>query len=324
MKGRLDGGPPVSGISKPISRLALGTAFYRLENKPAWFGILDDFVSSGGTLVDTGRAYGESEEVLGEWLASRNAREHVVLITKCGHGPDGILPTENFRDVVTEELRQSLERLRTDYVDLYMLHRDNPSIPVSAVIDRLNIEITQGRVHAIGASNWDYSRICKANQYAEKSSARGFAAVSNNLSLAMPSEPFWPGVLSADGNGECWHQETGVPLIAWSAQARGFFGGSFSPSVRNDVDNIKDSFTRKMFEVYGTDENFEKLKRAKELGDKKGGYSATQIALAWLLHKPFAIVPVVGPHTREELSSCIAALSLELTETELSWLDAKS
>ncbi len=322
MSGRLDGGPPVVGIGKPVSRLALGTAFCRLESTRQWSGVLDDFVRDGGTLIDTARAYGESEEVVGEWLASRKAREHVVLITKCGHGHDGILPEANFCDVVTEELCQSLERLRTDYVDLYMLHRDNLSVPVNVVIDRLNIEIERGRVRAIGASNWGYSRISEANEYAKKAGVRGFAAVSNNLSLAMPSGPFWPGVLSADSNGERWHHETRIPLIAWSAQARGFFGGGFSRSLRAEIGNVKDRFTRRMLEVYGTDENYEKLGRAEELGQKKGGYSATQVALAWLLHKPFVIVPVVGPHTRAELSSCVEALSLELTEPELCWLEA--
>jgi aryl-alcohol dehydrogenase-like predicted oxidoreductase len=112
--------------------------------------------------------------------------------------------------------------------------------------------------------------------------------------------------------------------MAWSAQARGFFSGRFSPSMRDDIDGINDSYTRRVLEVYGTDENFEKLRRAKELGDRKGGYSATEIALAWLLHKPFPIVPIVGPLTREELSSCIHALSLELTDSELSWLDSTS
>ncbi len=324
MSGQLDGGPALPGISKPISRLALGTAFYRLESRPKWFEIMDDFVSAGGTLIDTARGYGESEEVIGEWLASRKARERVVLITKCGDGPGGLLPAENFSDVVTEELGRSLECLRTDYVDLFMLHRDNPSIPVEVVMDRLNTEIERGSVYAIAPSNWSYSRVTTANEYAEKNGTRGFAAVSNNLSLAMPSGPFWPGVLSTDKSGERWHQETRIPLIAWSAQARGFFGGRFSRSLLDQIGSIEDGFTRRMLEVYGTDENYEKLRRARELGEDKGGYSATQVALAWLLHKPFAVVPVVGPHTRDELSSCIEALSLELTEAELSWLDAKT
>jgi aryl-alcohol dehydrogenase-like predicted oxidoreductase len=121
--------------------------------------------------------------------------------------------------------------------------------------------------------------------------------------------------------GERWHKETGIPLVPWSSQARGFFTGRYSPQMLGDTD--LDSFTRRMIKVYATDENFERLARAKELGEKKGGYTTVEVALAWLLHKPFPIVPIIGPHTREELASCVKAISLSLTEWETEWLDLK-
>ncbi len=79
-----------------------------------------------------------------------------------------------------------------------------------------------------------------------------------------------------------------------------------------------------MIEVYGTKENFERLRRAKEIGKRKGDYSAVQIALAWVIHRPFTVLPVVGPHTEEELASCEAALSIKLTESEIKWLNLET
>ena len=79
-----------------------------------------------------------------------------------------------------------------------------------------------------------------------------------------------------------------------------------------------------MIEIYCTDDNLERLRRAEELGEKKGGYSAVQISLAWLMHKSFPLVPVVGPHTREELASCVQATSLQLSDRELRWLNLEA
>ncbi len=83
----------------------------------------------------------------------------------------------------------------------------------------------------------------------------------------------------------------------------------------------RENFTSRMIKVYCTDENFERLARAKKLGETKGGYTAVEVALAWLLHKPFSIVPIVGAHNQEELTSCIKATSLQLTESEIKWLN---
>ena len=111
---------------------------------------------------------------------------------------------------------------------------------------------------------------------------------------------------------------TGIPLLSWSSQARGFFAGR---CPRDRLASIDDPFARRMVEVYGSDANFERLGRARELGARKGGYSAVQVALAWLLHKPFAVVPIVGAHTVEEVRSCAEAATLELTRAECAWLN---
>ena len=248
-------------------------------------------------------------------MEDRSMRDRVIIVTKCG-GEDGeFLPADDFPGIVRDELTTSLRMLRTDYVDLYLLHRDNPEMTVAEILEPLNHEIAGGRVHAFGASNWEYRRVTEANDYADKHGMKGFAVVSNNLSLAVPAAPFYPGLVSVDAEGERWHEETGVPLIPWSSQARGFFTGRYIPQMQKS-----DGFTSRMIEVYCTDENVERLARAKELGEKRGGYTAVEIALAWLLHKEFTIVPIVGPQTPAELASCVKATLLSLTQSEVELL----
>jgi len=313
----------VPGIDRPMPALALGTASYQPASEDVCFGLLDSYVEQGGMLIDTARGYGDSEEVIGRWLRTRRVRGQVILATKGGHGDCHGLARADFARTIEDELSKSLKTLGVDHVDLYLLHRDSPTVPVAEIMDVLNVEFRRGRVRALGASNWEYQRIAAANDYARREGLQGFAAVSNNLSLAAPSGPFYPGLVSVDSAGERWHVDTGVPLIPWSAQARGFFTGRYTPDVLANSDAVQDGFQRRMLEVYCTDANFERLRRATELGRSKGGYSAVEVALAWLLEKPFPIVPIVGPRSVAELSSCMRAGALKLGPDEVQWLDLR-
>lgn len=309
------------GIQKPVSQLALGTASYRLEDKDNCFTILDCFLENDGTFLDTGRVYGESEQLIGLWMESRGVRERMIIATKGGHGVGYGLSRKDFAKTVEAELAISLKYLRTEYVDLYMLHRDSPEVPVGEIIEFLNSQLNSRRIHAFGASNWKYDRISEANTYARNHNVKGFSAVSNNISLAVATGPFYPGLISVSKDGEEWHRKTGMPLIAWSSQARGFFAGRYTPQMSVATLQTQNPLSARMIEVYGTDDNFERLRRAAELGKKKGGYSATQIALAWLFRKPFPLLPIVGPQTKAELISCFRAASLKMTRREAEWLN---
>ena len=310
--------PLVAGIRKPVSQLALGTSWYSLKDKESLFGILDAFAASGGTTLDTARCYGESENVIGLWMDARGNRDRVILITKGGLSEKNpsTLATEGLREKVEKDIAKSLECLQTDTIDLYFLHRDAPSIPVGEIVECLNAHLARGRIRAFGGSNWEYRRVDEANEYADKHGMTRFAAVSNNLSLAAPTGPFYPGLVSTDARGERWHAETGIPLFAWASLARGFFTGRFRPQQ-----NTKDAFAANMVRVYATDENFERLRRAEELGKEKGNYTAMQVAQAWILHRPLPVLPIVGLHSTAELESSLAALSIKLSESEVKWLN---
>lgn len=318
-------GPSIEGLGKAPSRIAFGTAGCGVDRQDEWHALLDMFVAAGGTLIDTARGYGTSEDTLGGWLAKSGVRDDVVILTKCGLSPDEVLPDESFPEMMREELATSLRTLGTDYIDIYMLHRDNQRKPVGEILEPLNELLDEGVVRAIAASNWEYRRVDEANEYADKRGLRTFAAISNNISLAVPACAFYRGLVTTDRDaGEEWHRSTGVPLIPWSSQARGFFVGRYTREMRDAPPADLDAFGRQMLRVYGSDENYSRLLRAQELGRERGGYTAIEVSLAWLLHRDLPIIPIVGPKTPDEVTSCVKALSLRLTDEDVRRLDLRS
>ena len=318
---QLRAAPSIPGLGRPISAVALGTAFFRLAEQEACHALLDAFVEMGGTLIDSAHMYGDSEAVVGSWLRARGARNRVTVLTKGAHG-DGVIPSEGYPEVIREELGTSLHLLGTDCIDLYMLHRDNQTMTVEQILTPLNEAVEAGQIRLFGASNWEYRRVVEANEYAARQGMQGFAVVSNTLSLATPAAAFYPGLVHVDPIGERWHETSGVPLIPWSSQARGFFTGAWTPAaVQGRKPGEMDAFGQRMLAVYASDENCARLERATRLGADRGGYTATEVALAWLLHKPFPVVPVVGPRTIPELESCVRAAELSLEADEVRWLE---
>ncbi len=303
----------IPGVTKAISRIVLGSLVFSPRKEMTGESLLDEFFAAGGNAIDTAHAYGggDSEKVIGAWMKTRDNRAEVYLIDKGAH-PTPQVPRPRLNPQEIEcDLDESLNRLQTDYIDLYLLHRDDPQIPVATIVDYLNREIESGRIHAFGASNWTHLRMQEANEYAAQNGLIGFAVSSSNLSLAVPMDAMWHGVLSVTEEARRWHRENQFPLISWSAQARGFFSGQFTPENRDDEDMVR---------VYYNRDNFERLKRARELGHRKG-FTAIQIALAYVIHQPFPTFPIVGPCTLEELASSLEALQIELSNDETRWLN---
>ena len=199
----------IPGVACRASRLVMGTV--RVE--PA---LWEAYVAAGGTCFDTARHYGdETEAAVGRLLERLGIRDSVVLVGKGAHTP-------NCRpEVVAGQLDRSLELLRTDRVDVYLLYRDDPSVPVEEFVDALDTEVRAGRAAAVGVSNWTAERFESFNAYAAREGRSSAVLISNQLSLAEMLEPVWAGCLRADTG---WHDRTQTPLLAWSAQARGFFG----------------------------------------------------------------------------------------------------
>jgi len=172
----------IPGIATPVSRIALGTVTFSPDDYPRAAALLDAFFAAGGTCVDTAHIYGHgaSERALGHWLAERPNRADVVVIGKGCH-PIGESGPRVTPDTIHADLSESLERLQTDYIDLYLLHRDDERVPVGPLIEALNDERAAGRIRAYGASNWRIERIAAANAYAER---RGLAPAPTSASPA--------------------------------------------------------------------------------------------------------------------------------------------
>jgi len=304
----------VAGIDRPVARMVMGSMFYSLQNIDLCCSMLDDYVSLGGNCIDTAAIYygGESEKAVGEWMRQREVRDQIILIAKGAHhdahGPR-VNPTEIERD-----LTHSLERLQTDYADVYILHRDDPGYPVGEIVECLNEHLRAGRIRAFGGSNWTVERLQAANDYAREHRLVGFAASSPNFSLAIPNVPRWPGCVSVSSSDRDWYTREQFPLFAWSSQASGFFSGKFREDAPDNPE---------MTRVWYSKDNFDRLRRANELAVKRG-VTAIEVAFAYVLCQPFPTFALVGPHSIEETHSTASGLELDLAPQEVAWLNLEA
>ncbi len=294
-------------LGRDVSCLGIGSMIFSPERKELVFALLDRFRERGGNLVDSAEVYGggKSEAAIGLYMAERNCRKDWVILDKgCAAVP--LVTTENIRKAIAG----NLQRLGTDYIDLWVSHRDNPAVPVGDLVETLNEEVASGRIRAFGGSNWTAARIREANEYAARKGLMGMAVSSPHVCLATAAEPFWGDCTQASEADIAWHAASGVPLVAWSSQARGFFLDTSGPDETN-------ADLRRVY--HPIKENFEKLARARKLARAKG-VAAIQIALAYVLSLPAPMVALVGPATTGEVDSCVAAPELKLTRAEMDWL----
>jgi len=298
----------IPGVAKPVARIILGTMGHAMVPFSKACAMLDRYFEAGGNALDTAFLY-NTEQIIGDWLKLRGLRRQIVLIAKAGHAPK---PTPQ---MASDQLLQSLERLQTDYVDLFLLHRDNPAVPAGEFVDMLNGHLRAGRIRAFGGSNWTIRRLEAANAYARRRKLRGFTASSPQFSLACWNEPMWTNCVTAvDRASRRWYARTGMPLLAWSSQANGFFSGRYRP------DDPARPVPKDVARVWFNTGNFTRLQRAEELAREKH-CTAVQIALAYVLHQPLNIFPIIGPETIAELRDSLGALTVELTDSERAWLN---
>ena len=293
-------------LARDLSRLVLGTAGYEHAPLDVSLDLFDAYRELGGNVVDTGREYGNAEAIVGRWLRERRLRDEVVVLTKGAHhdndtGRRRVNPAE-----ITQDLEESLRTLGRESVDIYCLHRDDPDVPVGPIVETLDAHRRGGRFRALGASNWTAARIDEAGRYAARHGLEPFACSSPGLSLAAPQEAPWlDAVTIHDHAARAWYEARQLPVFAWASLAGGFFAGVRTPDV---------------VRVYETADNRERLRRTQALAARRGA-TASQVALAWVLHQPFPTYALVGPRSVAELRESVAALELALTPAESRWLD---
>lgn len=306
VKSNRIGHTTIPGLKKPISRVALGFEDFRSFSSAAI--LLDAFYEAGGNAYDTAFIYGGgvTETLFGDWQASRGVREDVVLIGKGAHSP------LTYPDVISKQLDVSLDRLKTDYVDVYFMHRDNLDVPVGEFVDAMDAEVRKGRIRGpFGGSNWTRERFDEAVEYAKRTGKTAPGALSNNFSLAEMREPVWAGCVgAADKAWRNWLAERGIPNFAWSSQGRGFFTDR---AGRDKTDN------EELVRVWYTEDNFARRDRAIELAQKLGK-KPIHVALAYCLYQQFPVIPLIGPRTLAELDDSLEALDITLSPGDVAWL----
>jgi aryl-alcohol dehydrogenase-like predicted oxidoreductase len=312
----------VAGVDEPVARLVLGSMIVTTQDRERTFALLDAVLALGGNTIDTAHVYagGNSERALGEWMEARGVREQMVILTKgCHHNADRrrVTPFD-----LTSDLYDSLARLRTDYVDLYVLHRDDPALPVGPIVETLNEHHAAGRIGAFGGSNWSHARIAEANAYAETHGLTPFTVSSPNYGLADQIEDPWgPGCVTLSGpsnqEARAWYAANQMPVFAYSSLARGLFSGRITRANFAETRAMLDGACLK---AYCHEPNFGRLDRAFALAQEKG-VTVPQLALAFILQSPLNVFPIVGAATADEFAQNLAALDIALTADERAWLD---
>jgi len=327
----------IKGLDKDISKLVFGTATPKLfaavapeatkQDEDAAFALLDEIFAAGVNTFDCAAHYGE--EIMGRWMAARNNRDRCVILTKGAH-------PNKWRDRVTDydilsDANDSLKKLQTDKIDIYMLHRDSHMVPVGIIVEALNRLYDEGKIALFGGSNWTHRRIEEANEYAAKHNLMPFSVSSPNFGLAEQVNDPWVGdakfadgcvTISGPENADArnWYRENAIPVFAYSSLARGFMAGAFKSSEPETAKNVLDG--PGMLGYY-CENNIERLRRCEILAKEKK-VTVAQIAMAWIYQQPFEVFALSSPVTKEQIAENIAAIDIHLTGDEIRWLDLLS
>lgn len=311
----------VSGIDKPVSRLVQGSMMVSSRDIDTSFALLDGVFELGCTTFDLAHVYGggDVERTFGRWVRERGIRDDVVILTKGAHHNQDRRRVTPFD--ITADLHDSLARLQVDKVDLYLLHRDDPKVPVGPIVEVLNAHRAAGLIDAYGGSNWSHSRIQEANAYAEAHGLTPFVVSSPQFSLAEMVEAPWAGCISISGPAEeaarNYYAATGLGLFTWSSLAGGFLSGRYR---RNNLETLTERQDQLVIRSYCNDANFDRLERALEMAAQKD-LTLPQIALAYSQNHPLNLFSLVGCRTPEEFADNVVALETPLTEAEIAWLE---
>ena len=318
----------IQGLKKELPPILIGTssALFTDEMTP-WiptdltreeqFAAIDKLWDMGLYAYDCASGYGE--RVLGEYLQNRGRVEEAVILTKGCH-PNFYRQRVTPFDLLSD-FYDSLAKLHREYIDIYMLHRDNPEVPVSEIIPVLDKLQKEGKIGIYGASNWSMERFREANAFAAENGMDGFRAVSPHYSLAHQIDDCWGGGLSITGPEHAedrkWLAEQKIPVFAYSSMSGGFVSGKFKSSDREAAAAFLSEPTKK---GYWADENFERLARAEKLAEQYG-VSVAQIAMAWLFNQDLQVIPLQGGKSPRSFTQTLEAANMKLKPEEVRWLN---
>ena len=320
----------LKGTDLKVSNICLGGGnFGEKLTKEMVFKVLDAYVAGGGNFIDTANVYCRwitglancSEEMIGEWLQSRNAGNKVIIATKGGHydfkAPQVSRVT---KEDIRFDLNESMHTLGLDRIDLYWLHRDDKNKPVEEIMDWMEELVKEGKIRYYGASNFNKERMERARIYAESHNLQGFSAVSNLWSAASIN-PVYHTMRDAtmeliDEEFYEWHRKTKMPFIPYTSTANGFFEKLYraNPEIRDGelltpVEEL--GIPEKLIKTYLNKRNLRLYEEFLAI-HKETGTSMIALSVAFLLSQPFDVVPVSSVTKLEQLNGLLEASEIRL------------
>lgn len=293
--------------NKSLSRLALGCD--NQTSRLHAYTMFDHFYGRGGRVFDTAYIYnnGKGDQYLGDWINLRGVEKEISVLGKGGHTPhcepQFLLP----------QIKESLEKLNINKIDIFCIHRDNLDIPVDEFIDALNELRSEGLIDRIGASNWTLDRFSQAREYGINNGKEPFSVLSNNFSLAEMVDPVWPGCEGVNKGYLDYLEKNNVMLFPWSSQARGFF---IEKKIIASDEHFSNPSIEEEKRVWHSETNLLKRERCFEIAGKRG-VKPIEVALAYVIQKSPLIYPLIGPRTIFETDSSISAVAMNLTADEM-------
>ncbi len=302
-----------------VSALALGTnVFGWTVDEHTAFTILDVYVDAGGNLIDTADTYsrwvagnrgGESEGIIGKWLRRSGKRSKVVIATKVGSemGPDkkGLS-----RDYILREVEASLQRLQTDYIDLYQSHKDDPNTPIEDTLDAYAQLIAQGKVRSIGASNFSAERLARAVQIGEERGLPRYVSLQPRYNLYDRAE--------YEQSLEPVCREQGLGVITYYSLASGFLTGKY-----RSTEDLSKSIRGQGITIYLNRRGFRILDALSRVAEQYCS-SPAAVALAWLMTRPGVTAPIASVTGIGQLRELIAGTLLDIDAASLDELTKAS
>jgi aryl-alcohol dehydrogenase-like predicted oxidoreductase len=295
-----------------------GNVFGWTADEKTSFALLDHFVASGFNFIDSADVYsrwhpgnkgGESEVIIGNWLKARGGRDKVIIATKLGiemaPGKKGLS-----RQYMMRAVEDSLQRLQTDYIDLYQSHRDDPETPIEETLSAYAELIKAGKVREIGASNFSAERLAESLRISTEKGLPRYQSLQPHYSLVERQE--FEGPLE----GLCLREKIGT--IGYYSLASGFLTGKYR-SAADTQGKARGSRVEKYLNDYG-------FGVIAALDDVAKRYNAkpVQIALAWLIARPSVTAPIASATNLEQLAELLKAAEIELDAAAIAQIDVAS
>jgi aryl-alcohol dehydrogenase-like predicted oxidoreductase len=285
-------------------------------DEPRSFEVLDAYARAGGNFIDTADSYGrrgpggagESERIIGRWMAARGNREQLVVATKVGSSP--ALPGLS-EATIRKGAERSLERLGTDRIDLYYAHKDDPDTPLEETLGAFGALIDDGMIRHAAASNYSAERLGEALRIGEREGMASYVALQAHYNLMEREE--YEGELAP----VC--ERHGLACLPYFALARGFLSGKYRP----DGPQVDSPRAAGVHDSYFNDRGFAVLAALDQIAAAHDTAVAA-VALAWLAAQPTVIAPVASATSTEQLAELLASVELELSAEELACLSDAS